>query len=96
LPVSAKELLRHGTSELLKETPFTDGKRNGVVKMYYQTGRLKVEYPYTDGKKNGVSKEYYATGGLKREVVFKEDIADSGYNYEEDGRKREMTNAHLH
>ena len=46
--------------------------------------------------RNGVSKGYYQTGNLKREVVYKDDIAVSGYNYEEDGRKREMTNAHLH
>jgi len=70
--------------------------RNGVSKGYYQTGEVKWEATSTDGKMNGVAKEYYETGNLKREVVYKDDIAVSGYNYEEDGRKRKMTNAHLH
>lgn len=68
----------------------------GVVKGYYENGNLRAEGNFKDGKLEGLGKSYYDNGNLKAEVNFKDGKAVSGYMYDIDGEKKEMTNAHLH
>jgi len=49
---------------------------DGIIKEYYQSGRLKAEWNYKNGKPEGLCKTYYESG----ELMFK-------YNYQ--GGKRE-------
>ncbi len=75
--------------------PFKNGKLNGVQKEYYESGEIKSERTYKDGKRNGVLKKYYKSGNLKEEVTLANGKAISGYLYDEDGKKRKMTDAEL-
>ncbi|MCX6294568.1 MAG: toxin-antitoxin system YwqK family antitoxin [Bacteroidetes bacterium] len=55
---------------LMSESPLTDGKLNGVYKMYYKSGTIMTETPYVDNIANGVSKTYGENGKLMSEVPF--------------------------
>ena len=39
----------YNNGQLAGETPFKNGKENGVEKSYYESGQLEFEIPYTDG-----------------------------------------------
>ena len=60
----------NGQLEIESETPFKNGKENGIKKKYYKNGRLKRETPHTDGKANGIEKKYYENGRLKGETPY--------------------------
>lgn len=60
----------NGQLEIESETPFKNGKENGIEKEYYKNGRLKRETPHTDGKANGIEKKYYENGRLKGETPY--------------------------
>lgn len=80
----------NGQLEIESETPFKNGKENGIEKEYYKNGRLKRETPYTDGKLNGVVKEYYETGELLREAPYKNGEHDGVAKiYDKNGQLRE-------
>src|SRR5207253_732870 len=53
------------TGKLGFETPYNDGKINGMQKVYYYAGGIQSETPYTDGKINGEQKLYYEDGKIK-------------------------------
>ncbi len=64
-----KEYYENGA--LKSETPYVNGKENGVAKLYYkENGALKFEVLYTDGKINGIGKVYYENGALKSEISY--------------------------
>ena len=84
------------SGKLSFEMPFKNGKLNGVQKEYYESGQLESERTYKDGKRNGVLKKYYKSGELMKKVTYKDGKGISGYLYDEDGKKRKMTNAHFH
>ena len=44
------------------ETPYRNGKINGVQKVYFENGNLKEETPYVDDNAHGLAKEYYESG----------------------------------
>lgn len=75
---------------------YKDSEQNGIGKVYYKSGWLQQKSPYKDGKLNGVTKRYYESGFIRSETIFKNNKAISGFLYTEDGKKRKMTNAHLH
>ena len=81
---------------LRAEGNFKDGKLEGLGKEYYENGNLKEEVNFKGDKQEGLGKSYYDNGNLKAEVNFKDGKAVSGYMYDIDGEKKEMTNAHLH
>ena len=60
----------NGQLEIESETPFKNGKENGIEKEYYKNGRLKRETPYTDSKANGIEKKYYENGRLAGETPY--------------------------
>lgn len=43
---------------------------NGILKEYYESGKLQRETPYTRGKINGVEKIYYESGKLLWETPY--------------------------
>ncbi len=49
---------------------------NGIIKEYYNNGKIKEEVSYKDGKLNGIFKEYYENGSLKSEGRFKNGFLD--------------------
>ena len=44
---------------------------NGVVKLFYESGRLEHEVQYKDGKRNGTTKRYTESGQLKSLYTYK-------------------------
>src|ERR1700722_4450990 len=48
--------------KLMKETPYVNGKIDGVMKNYDVKGVLVRESHYTGGKKNGIEKGYLGNG----------------------------------
>jgi hypothetical protein len=51
-------------------TPYVDGSRQGLEKVYYDTGALKAENTYMNNDLNGTSREYFQSGELKRSANF--------------------------
>lgn len=49
---------------------FVHGRANGVIKEYYDDGKLAKESTYSMGYETGIEKEYYEDGKLKSEVAY--------------------------
>lgn len=52
------------------ETPYKNGKIEGIKRSYYETGVLSSEEPYTGDLLHGVAKHYYRSGRLKTEIPY--------------------------
>ena len=63
--------LYHRSGALLAETPYKNGKRNGIDKNFYESGSLWYDIPYVDGNKHGIEHIYYTSGSLMLEVPYK-------------------------
>jgi antitoxin component YwqK of YwqJK toxin-antitoxin module len=61
----------HESGALLAETPYKNGKRNGIDKNFYESGSLWYDIPYVDGNKHGIEHIYYTSGSLMLEVPYK-------------------------
>ena len=59
--------------KLWRETPYKNGKVDGITKEYYENGNLATETPYKNGKIEGIEKWYYENGNLNIEIPFKND-----------------------
>jgi len=66
------------SGELTSETPFVDGKRNGIQKNYRQEN-LESELPYENDLLHGVAKMYEG-GRLVSTPTYKKGICVSGCN----------------
>ncbi|NNM94370.1 MAG: hypothetical protein HKL88_02775 [Bacteroidia bacterium] len=60
----------YAKSKLFYETPYIDGKANGLQKIFYEDGKVKVVFPCSEGKHNGLAKQYYESGKLEGEVLY--------------------------
>lgn len=59
------------SGKLKSETPYQDGKIEGMEKIYYESGQVKRETPYKNGHAQGLEKEYYESGQLiKKEILY--------------------------
>ncbi len=65
------------------ETPYKNGKKEGIEKWYDGNGKLGLETEYKNGKVNGVRKVkmYYKNGNLRRETPFLNDKAQGDIKY---------------
>lgn len=52
---------------------YSNGKLNGVRKVYYKSGKIAEEASYKDGKKNGVYKSYAENGVVLEESNYVND-----------------------
>ena len=57
-------------------TPFIDGVREGIAKVFNERGIVILEIPYAAGKREGVVSEYYPNGTLKKQLTFVADKRD--------------------
>ena len=53
------------------ETPYKNGKMEGIDKWYNENGNLKSETPYKNGEKEGIVKWYNENGNLRSEMPYK-------------------------
>ena len=58
------------------ETPYKNGKVDGIAKEYYESGELRAEIPYKNDEKEGIEKWYYENGNLWREIPYKNNKAE--------------------
>ena len=69
--VNAQNIIQneyYADGSVRSETPFSNGKINGIVKWYFKgSGKLKEEDPYSDGKINGIVKWYNEENGVVKE-----------------------------
>ena len=56
--------------KLFRETPYSKGKINGIVKQYSDKGILWIETPYINGRRNGIGKFYFENGNIQEEVTY--------------------------
>ena len=71
------------TDILLFEGEYSNGKKNGEGKEFYESGKLKYEGGYINGKRDGIGKEYYESGRLKYK---RNNVKEIGEEYFENGR----------
>ena len=61
---------------VLAETPFKNGKKEGIEKQYHENGKLSVENPFKNGIAEGIQKVYFESGKLWMENPYKNGILD--------------------
>jgi len=52
------------------ETPYVNGKKQGIERCYYESGALMAETPCVKGKMHGIAKDYYESGAIWREIPY--------------------------
>ena len=62
----------HSNGKLMRETPYKNGKLNGMSKWYYENGNLDAEISYKNDKLHGIGKWYYENGNIKLEITYKD------------------------
>jgi antitoxin component YwqK of YwqJK toxin-antitoxin module len=85
--VARQYYLLPGANILFRETPYTNGKINGVYKEYYPDGLIHREYPYTNGTENGLAKDYWDGGDVKSETKYTNGNAGPNKSYDENGNE---------
>jgi hypothetical protein len=61
---------------LIKEVSFKNGVREGLMKSFYQSGKLRQTFWYTNGLREDSAKWYYEDGRVFRSTPYKRDTAD--------------------
>lgn len=59
---------------LYVETPYVNGKREGVSKAFDENGRLFSKKTYINDYKEGKEFFFYANGSVKMEIDYKRDV----------------------
>lgn len=63
-------------SYLIKEVTFKNGIRHGLMKTFYQNGKLRQTFWYENGLRQDSSRWYYLEGQLFRTTPYKNDTVD--------------------
>jgi hypothetical protein len=63
-------------SNLIKEVTFKNGIRQGLMKSFYQDGRLRQTFWYENGLREDSAKWYYQEGQVFRSTPYKLDTVD--------------------
>ena len=63
------------------EGNYLNGKRQGEVTYFYETGEVSNTQTFVDDKENGLQKEFYKNGKLKEQGFQKQGIQDSIWAY---------------
>jgi len=61
---------------LIKEVTFKNGVRNGLMKSFYQDGRVRQTFWYENGIREDSSRWYYQEGQLFRTTPYRHDTID--------------------
>ncbi|MDR2904931.1 MAG: hypothetical protein LBU73_03150 [Helicobacteraceae bacterium] len=77
------------------ETPYKNGKQEGVAKAFYENGKLAHETSYKNGDKDGISKIYRENGKICAVFTYKKDKAIRGVWHNTNGEKEPLTKTEL-
>ena len=69
----------YDSGKILKESYFSNDKKNGSEKIYYENGKISSIKNYKDGKANGEYIEYYTDGQLKLKGSYKNGLRDGEF-----------------
>ncbi|TAL70819.1 MAG: hypothetical protein EPN88_05990, partial [Bacteroidetes bacterium] len=61
---------------LVKEVTFKNGVREGLMKSFYQSGKLRQTFWYTNGLREDSAKWFYEEGNLFRSTPYKKDTIE--------------------
>lgn len=61
----------HTNKQLAEERFYLAGKKEGLHRAYWQSGRLKFEYHFLHDEFDGLCKEWYANGRIFKEFNYK-------------------------
>lgn len=70
---------------------FVNDEAHGMAKMYYPTGKLQGETPFKNNRADGTAKLYNPKGKLLRTIEFKEGEVVQGFDYDANGKKKELS-----
>jgi antitoxin component YwqK of YwqJK toxin-antitoxin module len=56
--------------DTIENSSFSNGKENGVCKVYFDHNKVQVKAECSDGMQHGVLKEWYKNGQLRIECVY--------------------------
>jgi chromosomal replication initiator protein DnaA len=65
---------RVASGALEQETPYKNGKREGMMRWYYESGAIERDLPYKNGKRDGIERWYYESGAIKKETPYKNGV----------------------
>ena len=70
------------------ETPYLNGKQNGLETAWFPDGKVMMEITYRDGEFNGPYRFYYSEGGLEYEKIYSGGLMNGpSVHYYHDGKK---------
>lgn len=76
-----------------EEGEYTDGKKVGIWKLYYPSGKIKSEVEYKLGRPSGTFKSYYENGQIEEEGTWKNNSYQGGFKrYYENGQVAQEKN----
>lgn len=74
---------------------YAKGVKNGVTKVYAESGAVIEEIPYTNDKIDGVKRAFLEDGKKYSEVEYKKGLEDGFYNLYEGNEKPIITGQHV-
>lgn len=69
---------------IFQKGQFKNGKTEGLVKEYYENGKLKTIASYINGLKNGCQQTFNLNGNIEKEFYFENDTVLLIYHHVED------------
>ena len=69
----------YDSGKILKESHFSNDKKNGLEKIYYENGQISSIKNYKDGKADGEYIEYYTDGELKLKGSYKNGLREGEF-----------------
>jgi len=85
----------HSSGEVSRKFTLVQGLIQGISYGYYQSGEISSCMQYKDDKVEGAAYQYYISGKLKKITHYKNGTALSGYEYDEEGSRKELTPSDL-
>ena len=87
-------VVRYYTMEggIISETPYVNGKQNGLGKTYYETAELMIEKTWVNDHEEGLEKTYYRNGKLKSTSAFTNGHLGTVTDYDTNGAVIKVTN----
>lgn len=64
---------------LIQETEFKNGKKNGFQKIYNLQGKLTSQFEFKEDRKNGIIKLFYDSGNPREEYTYQNGTFDKEY-----------------
>ena len=61
----------HDNGKFWVDTPYKNGKIEGIEKWYYENGNISAEIPFKNDEREGMTKWYYRNGNLESETPYK-------------------------